>query len=106
MASSEAGAMKIVTIPRLPIGRLSELRRFLDQTVFGLPSEGHIPEGEHKHGEVQSSPGEPVRESAAGGRTSRIPTTEGIAVTRIAVDRGSRDDRRKRGSGKVTGGRL
>jgi hypothetical protein len=88
MASSEAGAIKIVTIPRLPIGRLGELRRFLDQTVFGLPSEGHTPEGEHKHGEVQS-----------------IPTTEGIAVTRIAVDRGSRDNRRKRESGRVTGGR-
>jgi hypothetical protein len=105
MASSEAGAIKIVTIPRLPIGRLSELRRFLDQTVFGLPTEGHIPVGEHKHGEAESSPGESVRESATGSRTSRIPTTEGIAVTRIAVDRSPRDDKRKRGSRKITGGR-
>jgi hypothetical protein len=105
MASPEAGAIEIVTIPRLPIGRLCELRRFLDQTVFGLPSEGHVPTGAPKHGEVESSPAEPVRESATSSRTAGIPTTKGIASTRIAVDRSPRDGKRMRESRKATGGR-
>ena len=53
MASPEASAIEIVTTPRLPTSRLCELRRFLDQTVLGLPSEDHVPAGGNKHGEVR-----------------------------------------------------
>jgi len=105
MASPEASAIEIVTIPRLPIGRLCELRRFLDQTMIGLSLADQVSSGGCKHGEVESSPDEPVRESAAGSRTAGTATTEGIAVARIAVDRSPRNGRRMQGSRKTTGGR-
>lgn len=105
MASPEAGAIEIVTIPRLPLGRLCELRRFLDQTMIGLSSDDQVPAGGRKHGEVESSPDESVRESAAGGRTAGAATTEGIAIARIAVDRSPRNGKRMRESRKTRGGR-
>jgi len=105
MASPEARAIEIVTIPRLPIGRLCELRRFLDQTMIGLSSEDQVSAGGRKNGKVESSPDEPVRESAAGNRTTGTATTEGTAVARIAVDRSPRNERRMRGSRKTTRGR-
>ena len=104
MASPEAGAIKIVTTPRLPFSRLRELRRFLDQTVFGFPSEDRVPVGGDKHGEVESSPDEPVRESTDS-RTTTSATTEGTGVARIAVDRSPCNEKRMRGSRKTTGGR-
>ena len=104
MASPEAGVIKIVTSPRLPISRLRELRRFLDQTVFGLPSEDHVPVGGDQHGEVESAPGEPVRQSTDS-RTTTSATTEGTGVARIAVDRSACNEKRMRGSRKTTGGR-
>ena len=103
MASAEAGATEIVTIPRLPIGRLCELRRFLDQIMIGLSSEDQVPGGS-KHGEVESSPEEPVRESATGSRTAGAATSEGSAVAGVAVDRGARIAKRMRGSRNATGG--
>jgi hypothetical protein len=105
MASPEAGAIKIITIPRLPIGRLCELRRFLDQTMIGLSSEDRNPTGGCKHGEMQSSPEEPVRESATSGRVAGTATAECIAAARIAVDRSSRNTKRMRGLPKAKGGR-
>ena len=105
MASPEAGAIEIVTIPRLPIGRLCELRRFLDQTMIGLSLGDQVSAGGCKHGGVEISPDEPVRESAAGSRTAGTATTEGTAIARIAVDRGPRNGRRMQGSQKTTGGR-
>ena len=105
MASPEAGAIEIVTIPRLPIGRLCELRRFLDQSVIGLSSADQVSAGGRKHGQMESSPDEPVRESAANNRTAGTATTEGSAVARIPVDRSPRSERRVRGSRKTMEGR-
>jgi hypothetical protein len=105
MASPEAGAIKIATIPRLPIGRLCELRSFLDQTMIGLSSEDQVPTGGRKHGEMESSPEESIRESATSSRTAGTATTEGLAVARIAVDRSPRNTKRMRGLPKPTGGR-
>ena len=103
MASAEAGATEIVTIPRLPIGRLCELRRFLDQIMIGLSSGDQVP-GKRKHGEVESSPEESIRESATGSRIARAATAEGSAVAMVAVNRGARITKRVRGSRKATGG--
>ena len=94
MASPEAGAIEIVTIPRLPVGQLCELRRFLDQTMIGLSSEGQVPAGGRKHGEVESSPDESVRKSATGSRTAGTATQEGIAVARVVADRSPRNTKR------------
>ena len=105
MASPEAGGIEIVTIPRLPIARLRELRRFLDQFMVGLSSEDEVPSGGRKHGEVESSPDKPIRESAIRTRPAGVATTEGIAAARIAVDRSPRNGRRMRGSQEPTGGR-
>lgn len=104
MASAEAGAIQIVTIPRLPIGGLCELRRFLDQIMIGLSSEDQVSAGGHKHGEVEDSPEESVRESAMECRTAGAATGEGCAIARVAVDRGARITKRMRGSQKGTGG--
>lgn len=103
MASPEAGATQIVTIPRLPIGRLCELQRFLDQTMIGLSSEDQVSAGGRKHGGVESSPDESVRESAASNRTAETATTEGTVVARIAVDRSPRNGRRIQEVRKITG---
>ena len=104
MASAEAGAIEIVTIPRLPIGRLCELRRFLDQIMIGLSSEDQVPAGGRKHGEVESSPEESIRESATGSRSAGAATAEGSAVAGVAVNRGARITKRVRGARKATGG--
>jgi hypothetical protein len=103
MVSAEAGATEIVTIPRLPIGRLCELRRFLDQIMIGLSSEDQV-SGGRKHGEVESSPEESVRESATGSRIAGAATAEGSAVARGPVDGGARITKRMRGSRKAAGG--
>ena len=104
MASAEGGATEIVTIPRLPIARLCELQRFLDQIMIGLSSEDQVPTGGRKHGEVESSPEKSIRESATGSRIAGAATAEGSAVTGVAVNGGARIKKRVRGSRKATGG--
>lgn len=104
MASADFGALEIVTMPRLPIGRLCELRRFLDQIMIGLSSEDQVPAGGHKHGEVESSPEKSIRKSATGSRNAGAATTEGSPVTGGAANRGARITKRVRGFRKATGG--
>lgn len=104
MASPEAGAIEIVTVPRLPIVRLCDLRRFLDQDMICLSSEDQVPAEGGKHGEVESWPEESVRESATGGRIAGAATAEGSPIARVAVDRSPRNPKRMRGSRGATGG--
>jgi hypothetical protein len=103
MASPEAGAMEIIAVPRFSIGRLCELRGFLDQTMICLSSEDQFLGG-GKHGEVESWPEESVRESATGGRIAGAATAEGSTIARVAVDRSPRNPKRMRGSRGATGG--
>ena len=103
MASPEAGTTEIVIIPRLPIDRLCELRRFLDLTMIGLSSEDQVPAGGHKHGEMESSPDDAVREPGAGAGTSGVAVAQGAGVTGITANRGPR--KTMRNLRKATGGR-
>jgi hypothetical protein len=104
MASREAGGVEIVTIPRLSIARLFELRRFLDQNMVALSSEKQVSAGGCKHGEVEGKSDKPVREPAKGGRAAGAATAEGVAVTRVVVNRSARNGER-RGSRTSRGGR-
>jgi Family of unknown function (DUF5372) len=105
MASPEAAEIDIVTIPRLPIGRLLALRRFLDQNMIRLSSEEQVSAGGGKHGQMEGSPDEPVREVPEGGRTAGATTTEGVAVARLVVDGSTRNAERIRGHRTIRGGR-
>jgi hypothetical protein len=87
MASPEAGAIEVVTIPRLSMVRLFELRRFLDQNMIALSSERQVSAARCKHGEVGGTSDKSVREPAKGGRAAGAATAEGVAVTRVVVDR-------------------
>src|SRR5580698_8984111 len=98
MASPEAGAVEIVTIPRLSVGRLFELRRFLDQNMIALSSEKQVSAGGCKHGEVEGTADKSVREPAKGDQAAGAATAEGVAVTRVVVDRSARNGERMRGS--------
>jgi hypothetical protein len=68
MASPEADAIEVVTIPRLFMVRLFELRRFLDQNMIALSSERQVSAARCKHGEVEGISDKSVREPAKCGR--------------------------------------
>jgi hypothetical protein len=42
MTTTEAGVLAVVKRPGLPVGRLLDLREFLDGLVIALPSESHV----------------------------------------------------------------
>ena len=94
----------MVSIPRLPVARLFELRSFLDQNMIGLSSAEQVSAGGGKDGEVEGSPNKPVREVARGGRAAGAAAAEGVTVARGVVDRGAGNAGRKRESRAIKGG--
>ena len=105
MATPQAAEMEIVTIPRLPVARLFELRRFLDQNVVGLSSAEQVSAGGRKHGDVEGSPDKSVRASAPSGRAAGAATSEGVTVAGVVVDRSASGEKRTRGRRAIKGGR-
>jgi hypothetical protein len=56
MTSPEAGAIEIVTVPRLPVNRLFELRSVLDRIMIASSSGEIAPTGGFGHEEAEELP--------------------------------------------------
>jgi hypothetical protein len=97
MTTAAAGAIEIVAAPRLSVTKLVELRELLDRTMIGLSSREQSLAGGHGNGELEESPSESVRGTAASHRVANAKTREGIDVAGISTDRSARKNVRGRG---------
>ena len=105
MTTSEAGSIEIVSVPRLSVTKLVELRELLNRTMIGLSSREQTLTGGHGNGKIEESPSESVRGIAPSHRVANTKTREGIDVAGIPTDRSTRKNERGRGAKADSGGR-
>ena len=104
MAGSDAGLIRIIACPRLPVNRLIELRALVDRLMASFSGET-IPDGGQAH-EVEDTTAEFIRTNSTSQQTIVAAAREGVGAAQIAVEGSAvRSRRRDRGLGTNGGSR-
>src|ERR1700694_109604 len=85
MIAPEAGSIRIVTCPRLPVNRVIELRALVDGLMASFSGE-LVPTGGHSHEEIEATAAESVRANATLQRSAVASSREGVGAAQSAVD--------------------
>src|SRR6516165_7856621 len=96
MTNEQAATATILATPRLPVGRLTELREFLDRLVAALASETHVSGGRSDE-TIQGEATQPLRHTKAIDSTAATTRQQGVSTARIPADRGSMGKNRQKG---------